>query len=551
VSGVQYSKGPYFAEQGDFATAGAANINYTNSLDRPLLQVAGGGEGFGRVLVAVSPRLGAGALLAAFEAGRNDGPWENPDDYRKYNGLVRFTRGDALRGFSVTGMAYHGEWNSTDQIPKRAIDGGLIGRFGALDATDGGNSYRYSGSFDWQGTSGNHSTRVTAYGIGYGLNLWSNFTFFLDDPDAGDQFQQADHRFVSGARLTHRRLQRWSNRQMQNTLGAQFRHDAIAKVGLYHTVARERISTTRQDRVGQTSVAFYAQNEIEWAPWLRSTVGLRADEYRFVVTADNPDNTGTATRGIVSPKGGVVVGPFAGTELYANAGLGFHSNDARGATITRDPRTGEPVDPVTPLVRARGTEFGLRTIAVPRLQSTVAFWTLHLDSELLFVGDAGTTEAGRPSHRYGIEFANYFSPRRWLTLDADVSWSHSHFTDDDAAGSHIPGSVETVISAGLSVDDVRGVFGSVRARYFGPRPLIEDGSVRSRATSLVNLGAGYKISPRVRVVLDVFNLFDAEDSDIDYYYESRLPGEPVEGVADIHLHPTLPRTARVGLSVAF
>ncbi len=169
----------------------------------------------------------------------------------------------------------------------------------------------------------------------------------------------------------------------------------------------------------------------------------------------------------------------------------------------------------------------------------------------MFVGDAGTTEAGRPSHRYGIEFANYYSPRRWLTLDADLSWSHARFTDDDQAGDFIPGSVETVFSAGLTVDDVRGVFGSLRVRFFGPRPLIEDDSVRSDATSLVNLAAGYKITPKVRLVLDVFNLFNVEDSDIDYYYGSRLPGEPADGIEDIHLHPTLPRTARLGSRVAF
>lgn len=228
---------------------------YANALDHPLVSVGAGGDGFGRAVVAVSPRIGTGTLMAAFEAGHNDGPWERPDDYRKYSGLLRYTRGDAVNGVSVRGMAYNGEWNSTDQVPQRAIDDGIIGRFGALDTSDGGDSYRYSGSFDWQATAGSHSTRVTAYGIGYNLNLWSNFTFFLDDPGSGDQFQQADHRFVSGVKISHRRLNRWGARPTQNTLGAQLRHDGITKIGLYHTVPRERLSTTRQDNVGQTSGA--------------------------------------------------------------------------------------------------------------------------------------------------------------------------------------------------------------------------------------------------------------------------------------------------------
>jgi outer membrane receptor protein involved in Fe transport len=278
---------------------------------------------------------------------------------------------------------------------------------------------------------------------------------------------------------------------------------------------------------------------------------LRVDGFRFDVSSDNPLNSGTATDGIVSPKGGVVIGPFGGTEFYANAGLGFHSNDARGVTITVDPVTGEPVDSVTPLARAKAIEGGVRTVAVRGLQTTVSVWSLNLDSELVFVGDAGTTDAGRPSHRHGFELANYYSPRPWLNFDFDLSWSHGHFTDDDPAGDSIPGSVETVMSAGVTVDDVRGVFGSMRLRYFGPRPLVEDDSVRSDATALVNLQTGYKITPRIRAVLDIFNLFDARDSDIDYFYTSRLPGEPDEGFDDIHFHPTIPFTLRVGLAVSF
>lgn len=551
VSGVQYSKGPYFAEQGDFTTAGSANINYTNALDRPIARVGGGNEGYGRALFAASPATGRGRTLVALEVLHNDGPWTRPDEYQKVNAVVRYSQGDAGNGFSITGMGYRSRWNSTDQVPQRAVNDGLIDRFGTIDPTDGGNTYRYSGSFDWQRTRGNATTRLTAYGIGYDLNLFSNFTFFLDDPERGDQFHQADHRFVSGAKASHRRLTQWAGRAVQNTLGVQLRNDDIGTVGLYHTQGRTLVDTTREDSVLQTSGGVYAQNEIEWAPWLRTLAGIRADAYRFKVDAGDPANGGTKTDSIVSPKGGVVIGPWQGTELYANAGLGFHSNDARGATITRDPSTGEPVASVTPLVRARGAEVGVRTVAVRHLQSSVALWTLSLDSELLFVGDAGTTEASRPSHRYGIEWANYYTPRPWLIFDGDIAWSHGQFTDDDPAGDRIPGSVQTVVSAGATLDSLHNIFGSVRFRYFGPRPLVEDNSVRSKATSLLNLEAGYELTSSIRVALDVFNLLDARDSDIDYYYASRLPGEPVAGVDDIHFHATLPRTARLNLIVGF
>ena len=331
----------------------------------------------------------------------------------------------------------------------------------------------------------------------------------------------------------------------------QLRNDDITTVGLYHTEARARLDTVRQDRVLETSVAGFSQNETAWTPWLRTLAGLRADGYRFNVDAGDPENGGTVRAGIVSPKGGLVLGPWRGTEVYANAGLGFHSNDARGTTITRDPRTGDPADAVTPLVRAKGSEVGLRTVAVPHLQTSVSLWTLSLASELLFVGDAGTTEASRPSHRWGVELANYYAPRPWLTFDGDVSWSRAHFTDRDPLGDHIPGAVQAVVSGGVTVETLHNVFGSVRLRYFGPRPLVEDDSVRSKATSLVNLEGGYRFARNVRLAVDVFNLFNATDSDIDYYYASRLIGEPLTGTDDIHLHPTLPRTARVNLILEF
>jgi outer membrane receptor protein involved in Fe transport len=200
--------------------------------------------------------------------------------------------------------------------------------------------------------------------------------------------------------------------------------------------------------------------------------------------------------------------------------MGFHSNDARGATITVDPVSGDPVERVTPLVRANGAEAGFRTVAVPRTQLTFTLWTLSLDSELLFVGDAGTTEASRPSHRTGIEVTAYCSPLRWLTFDGDFAISRSRFTDSDAAGDRIPGAVATVVSAGAAVSDWKKLFGSLRLRYFGPRPLIEDDSVRSKATSLLNLQAGYRFSAGVRLLVDVFNLFDSNASDIDYFYDS-------------------------------
>jgi TonB-dependent receptor-like protein/carboxypeptidase family protein len=551
VSGVQFKKGPYFADEGDFSAAGAANINYLNHVERPFVLATGGDNGWRRAVAAASPRVGSGVLLGAIEMNHSDGPWVRPDDYQKVNAILRFNRGDNRNGFSVTGMGYWVGWDSTDQVADRAVTNNLIPRFGSLDATDGGRANRQSLSAEYQRSSGSSSVRATGFLLRNSLNLFSNFTYFLDDPEHGDQFEQAERRTVAGGRLTYRRLGHFLERHTESALGVQLRRDWLAPVGLYHTNDRERLSTTREDRVGQTMAGAYAQTEIEWTSSLRTTMGLRADVYQFSVTSNNPNNSGEGAEGIVSPKFGAVFGPWRGTEMYANAGMGFHSNDARGAVIRADPATFERVERVTPLVRARGAELGLRTVRVRGLQSTVALWYLGLDSELLFVGDAGTTEAGRPSQRVGVEWSTFARIRPWLTLDGDLAWTRARLRDDDAAGGYISGALDRVMSAGMTVEPKQLLFGSMRVRHFGPRPLIEDASVMSKSSTLWNGQAGYKLSSRSRLVLEVFNIFNAKVSDIDYFYTSRLPGEPAEGVDDVHTHPALPRSAWLGLQLSF
>lgn len=550
VSAVQFRKGPYYADEGDFSSAGAAHIRYANVLDGPIVRLSGGQDGWARALAAGSRSAGGGHLLAAFEANHNDGPWVQGDNYRKLNGLVRYSRGDARDGISLTAMAYDGRWRATDQAPLRAVESGALSRFDGIDDSVGGDTFRFSLSGDWQRTRSASVTRASAYAMRYTLDLFSNFTYFLDDPEQGDQFQQADRRVVTGGRVSHRIVSRIGERASELLAGVDLRHDRIGRVALLHTAARVPLSATRDDRVDQTSVAAYAQHELQWTPWLRSSAGVRVDGFLFDVTAIEPENSGDASDALVSPKGSLIFGPWKSTELYVNAGYGYHSNDARGTTITVDPSSGEAVDRVTPLARARGTEIGARVVPMRGVETDVSLWRLDLDSELLFIGDAGNTEAGRPSRRWGIEWNTYIVPRPWLTLDWDLAWSSARFSDEDPAGDRIPGAVERVTSAGVTLDRGRG-FGSARLRSFGPRNLLEDGSVRSRATNLVNAQAGVRLTPRASLVLDAFNLFDSDASDIDYFYASRLPGEPVDGIEDIHSHPVLPRTLRASLRIRF
>jgi len=552
VGNVDYFKGPYYASVGDFGSAGGANMHLTGGLKQNLILATVGDYGYERAVLGGSPQVGDGTLTYGLELMHNDGPWVVPENYRKANALLRYTApvGDGRIG--VTAMAYSGTWKSTDQVAQRAIYEGLIGRYGTLDASDGGSSQRSSLSIDYAAPLAGGQFQTTAYAFKYNLDLFSDFTYFLNDPVNGDQFEQADNRKVFGWNGQWNRSVELLGATSDNTLGFEFRQDRIAPVGIYATAQRVRLSTVREDDVVEGSLGVYAQNDTRWTPWLRSIAGLRYDDYRFDVTAlSNPVNSGNVTAGIWSPKLSLVFGPWAQTEAFVNAGYGFHSNDARGVTIKVDPATGNPVPAATQLVRSKGAELGLRTEAVPTLQSSLALWELKLDSELVFSGDGGTTEAGPPSRRYGVEWSNRWKPQPWLFVDVDFAWNHARYVGDVSGGNYIPGAPDIVASAGLAVQQVGPWSGAVLWRYIGTYPLIEDNSVRSSPQSVVDAQVGYLFTPALKLRLDVFNVFNAQTNDISYYYVSRLPGEPAAGVADTHIKPGEPRSFRVSLSYRF
>ncbi len=550
VSGLQYKKGPYYAEEGDFSAAGAAHVQLFNRLDRGIAELGGGTLGYRRALLAGSPAAGSGNLTYALELFHNDGPWTNPDDYRKINGMLRYAQGTAQDGFDITAMAYRGKWNSTDQIAQRAVNSGQIGRFDALDPTDGGESHRYSLSGAWRRSQTGGFSEANAYVISSRLNLFSNFTYFLNDPVNGDQFEQSDKRVVSGFNLKHTFLGKWGGRDTENSVGMQFRNDNIS-VGLFNTAARQRLSTTREDHVTESSVGVYFQNSLRWTDKFRTVAGLRGDFFRADVASDNAANSGKAKDHLVNPKLSLIFGPWAKTEYYVNYGRGFHSNDVRGTTISVDPATAMPASKVPLLVRTSGYEIGLRSAIVPHLQTTFTVFRLDFDSELLFVGDAGTTEPSRQSRRVGFEWTNFYTPTPWLSIDADIAFTRARFTDTDPAGNRIPGAVEGVASLTAAVDNRGPWYGSGRIRYFGPRPLIEDNTVRSHSTTLVSARAGYKFDKKVRLQFDAFNLLNRRSSQVDYFYTSRLQGEPAAGVSDVHFHPVEPRSLRLALIANF
>ena len=551
IQSVNVRKGPYYADVGDFGSAGALAIDYINRLPKNILETTNGTFGYHRGLAAGSTAVGAGTLLAAIEGVKYNGPWDGPDNIRKINGVMRYSQGTATDGFTLTGMAYSNGWNSTDQVAQRAIDQSIIGRFGTLDPTDGGTSSRFSLSSNWAHSSEYGQTKANAYVIRSSMNLYNNFTYFLDDPVNGDQFSQLDKRTVYGLNASHAFDVRVGGIETQTRVGLQTRGDDI-RVGLFKTLQRDTLSTVREDRVREGNVGLWADTTARWTDWLRTTVGIREDYFAGRVTSDTPENSGNAQASMTSPKAGIVLGPWYKTEFYGNAGYGLHSNDIRGATITVD-----PIDKVTPqdrvplLVRSKGAELGIRTKAIDGLTSSVAVFMLDFDSELLFVGDAGTTEASRPSRRVGVEWTNNYKPVPWIVFDLDVAYTQARFTDFDPAGDRIPGAPAWIASGAVTFGRETGWFGALKGRYFGPRPLIEDDSVRSQSSLIFNARAGYKFDNGLRFQLDVLNLFNAKTNQIEYYYLSRLPGEPIGGVADRHVHPAEPLAVRLTLAGKF
>ncbi|GAB5453575.1 MAG: TonB-dependent receptor [Halioglobus sp.] len=550
VQTLNYVKGPYHAELGDFSSAGGAHITTFQRAPDNRLEVGAGQDGYTRLLATGGADLGPTHLYAALEGQVYDGPWSDVDeDVNKISGLLRLSGDTAGGAWNIAAMHYDNEWNAADQIPERAVEAGIIDELGSLDTTLGGESRRTSLSGSFMRAEGTRSNTFNAYVIDYRMKLWSNFTYFLDNPVLGDQFQQVDKRSTWGGNWQFQQAA-GSDGQLQHRLGAELRYDDIDEVGLYHTRERRRLSTTREDTVEEASVGVYYELEWRLASNWRTVLGLRGDYYDFDVTATSPANSGKESDSIVSPKASLIYTASDVTEFYLSAGRGFHSNDARGTTIRVDPATGETVDPVDPLVESEGAELGLKTLIAGQWNSSLALWYLELDSELLFVGDAGNTEASRGSRRWGVEFNNFYQLNEVWALEADLAWTEAEFRGNAPEGDNIPGAIPLVASAAIIANAPEGWFGSLRVRHFADYPLIEDDSVKAGGSTLANLALGWQ-GTQWRLQVDVLNLFDSDDHDIEYWYASRLQGEPVSGVEDKHYKVFEPRQVRAYVGWTF
>jgi hypothetical protein len=578
---LHYKKGPYYADEGDFATAGTARIGLVDEMPAAAT-LEYGEDGYRRVLAMGSAALAGGTVLGAGEVYHNNGPFEVPDDYNRLNGMVRYHHGDDRDFYTLTAMAYSGKWNSTDQVPERAIADGIIDRFGSLNPTDGGESARSSLSFSRVTRTDTDLVQFSAYLIRYKLDLWSTFTYYLKDPHNGDQMLQHDDRVVYGVKGSKTWYGELFGRPMSNVIGVQVRVDDIRDVGIFPTFQRQVIGTTQNAGVMESTGALYAENTVQWADSLRTILAVREDRFDFDVTdkmlntdgscnlVSDPEGcvNGNKRASMVSPKFGIVLGPWRRTAIFINAGAGYHSNDARGVT-----RSGQNPDisPVTPLTRATSAEVGLSTRIIPNWESSLDVFELKLKSELVFDGDAGVTVPSGATTRTGVEWGNTYHFNSWLAAEFNAAVTTARFDSDTApddlgcgdavpshpcaapigiVGRHIPNSPTNVIDAGLAARHPSGWLGSLRARHFGESPLVEDNSARSPGYTTVDAQLGFRHSTGWLISVDVFNIAGVKWNDIEYYYVSRLRNEAAPQ-ADYVVHPGVPRTLRARIQYQF
>ncbi len=581
AAGMDYTKGPYYASVGDF---GAVASTHTRLLDElpPQMSVSAGTLGDQSLFLGGTRDFGPNdRLLAAASYSHLDGPWKHPDNFHKINAALRYSHGTQDDGYSLTALYDHSHGNLNTDQPERAVDKGLIGRYGTLDPTDGSRSERLSLSGRYAVHGDQWSFDASAYYIHSTMTLWNDFTHYLEDPVNGDQEEQTETRNTWGGQAAYKLSAIFGGIETDTTIGLQVRHDD-AYVDRRHTYHRHVLNYCEQpqplaadgayvaavavaatngacqaDRVNMTDLGPYAENITHWTPWLRSIIGVREEYYQADDHSYISGFSGSGGQTLFQPKGSLVLGPWAKTELYLSAGRGFHSDDVRGVFGTV-PLEGEPTAAgKTPLLAAAtGEEIGVRTNIISKVSVQVAVFQEDFKSELAYDQDVGQDTASAPSRRQGVEISAQYRPAPWIELNSDLAFSRARYTSDFAAfgltGAYIANAPSFIGSFGALIDNLGPWFGGVQWRDLGPYP-ISDGTEfpKDKGYSEVNADAGFKVSRNLKLQISIFNLFNSHANSAAYYYITRLNGEPLAGMADYQVHPLEPISARFSATATF
>ena len=575
ANGLDYTKGPYYAPVGDFGSVASTHMKLANDIPNQV-SLAAGTLGVYNVFVGGTEHLGANdRIVGGAYYGHVDGPFTHPDDFEKVAGVLRYSHGTELDGYSATALYFHGQGNMTTDQPLRAVQEGVIGRFGTLDPSDGSFSQRHSLSLHYATTGDAWRFRSSAYYIESRMILWNDFTHFLNDPLNGDQEQQTETRTTTGGEAAG--LFNLTLGAIQNELavGVQLRDDS-ADVNRLHTLYRKPLDycsllqangpavqvaapggVCNADQVHLLDLGPYADVTTHWVAWLRTVLGVREEYYRASDHSRTTGFQGITDQTLLQPKGSVILGPFARTEFYFSAGRGFHSDDVRGVFGTV-PVEGVPgAAGATPLLAStRGVEFGIRSDLIPKLSTQWAVFQQDFDSELAYDADAGQDAASAPSRRRGVEFSAEYRPLPWIEFNTDLALSRARYRGDLAsfnlAGPWIANAPKFIGSFGVLVNNLGPWFGGLQWRKLGPYP-ISDGNQfpEDNGYSEFNLDMGYKFNAGLKLQLSLYNLFNTHANSSAYDYTSRLPGEAPEGVEGIQVHPLEPFCGVLKLTMFF
>ncbi len=563
-SGLDFTKGPYYASVGDFGAVASTHVKMANEIRNQVSLSAGSlgvynGFAGGTYKFSDTDRVAGGVYL-----GHVDGPYDHPDNFRKIDANLRYSHGDTDDGYDLTAMYYKGQGSMTTDQPLRAIQQGLISRFGTLDPSDGSFSERLSLSSHFAAKGDDWRFSANAYAVRWRMFLYNDFTHLLDDPVNGDQEKQDETRTTLGGASSFRLFHDFGKISTDTTAGVQLRYDD-AFVDRRHTLQRQVLATCSQeqadgpaiqvpavtgactaDRIRLLDLGPYVETSIKWTSWLRTIVGLREEYYRASDHSLISGFSGTRSQSLFQPKGSVVLGPFYKTEFYVSAGRGFHSDDVRGVFGTVPLEGIQGGVGATPLLApANAEEIGIRTNLIPRLPIQIAVFQEDFRSELTYNADAGQDEASAPSRRQGVELSAQYKPLPWLEFNTDLAFSKARYRPGfEAFGLDQPFIADApkfIGSFGVLVDNLGPWFGGLQWRDLGKYP-INDGeqNPQDKGYSEINVDIGYKVGDRLRLQLSVFNLLNTKADSAAYFYAARLKGEPADGINDFQVHPLEP-----------
>ncbi|MCP9307442.1 TonB-dependent receptor [Zymomonas mobilis] len=560
LGGVDYTKGPFHANIGDFGVAGSDHMKLADDIPRQV-SFSGGTLGDYRFYIGGTTHFKNGdRWVNALSLQHADGPWKYPDNARSIRAMSHYTHGDNLDGFDVTAMYYRGKWRATNDQPIEAIETGMISRYGSLDPTDGGFAERYGISGHYRKSGSNWKFVTSAFATHSRMTLWNDFTHYLDDPVNGDQHSQHEARTTFGGSAVYSRNDYIGDFKTDTQVGLQGRYD-ILYVNRRHTYHRQALEECpgslnpsgrylcNGDNINLGAVGFYVENTTHWLPWLRTVVGFREDYQGG--TDDNLVDGSTTKKHqwLFQPKGSLIFGPWKNTELYFSGGKGYHSNDFRSVSGSYSADQFAQNSVKVPLMTAAVSgEIGIRTTPIKNLHMQAAVFLIDFDSELSYDGDAGVNTPGPASRRKGVEFSAQYNPLSWLEFNTDLSFAHARYRTKDPSqygidGLYVTNAPKFVWAFGILADSHKAWYGSLQVRWLGSYPLNEDNSLRSKGYREVNLSVGYRVSKRLRFEASIFNLFNNHGYAAQYAYDYRLT--PTSAVSTGATgHSIEPRSAR-------